>query len=238
MGVTVEFCGERFVADPTRPLTIGRSGDVEIDDNPYLHRTFLQVTREGGLWWLANAGSTLSATVADQRGLFQAWLAPGARVPLALERFTVWFTAGPTTYDLDIVVDDPAFASVATDPGEGDPTGETTVGRVSFTPDQRLLVVALCEGFLTSAYAGSGQIPSSAEAAARLGWTITKFNRKLDNVCQKLADAGIRGLHGGPGKLASNRKARLVEHALSTRLVTETDLALLDENVTAEDEGK
>ena len=75
---------------------------------------------------------------------------------------------------------------------------------------------------------GQAQIPSSADAARRLGWTITKFNRKLDNVCSKLADAGTRGLHGGPGKLASNRRARLVEHALSTRLVTEADLALLD----------
>ena len=113
MGVTIEFCGERFIADPERPLTIGRSGDVEIDDNPYLHRTFLHVVEEGGLWWLANVGSTLTATVADQKGLFQAWLSPGARVPLALERFTVWFTAGPTTYDFEIVVDAPAFASVA-----------------------------------------------------------------------------------------------------------------------------
>jgi len=43
-----------------------------------------------------------------------------------------------------------------------------------------------------------------------------------------LINAGIRGLHGGPGKLASNRKNRLVEHALSTRMVTEVDLALLD----------
>ena len=71
-------------------------------------------------------------------------------------------------------------------------------------------------------------MPQSGAAAQRLGWTVTKFNRKLDNVCQKLADAGIRGLHGGPGKLASNRKSRLVEHALSTRLVSEADLALLD----------
>jgi hypothetical protein len=154
-----------------------------------------------------------------------------------MERFTVWFTAGPTTYDFEVLVDAPAFASVATDP-EDDRTGETTVGRVSFTPDQKLLMVALCEGFLTRTYAGSGQIPSSADAAARLGWKVTKFNRKLDNVCQKLADAGTRGLHGGPGKLASNRKARLVEHALSTRLVTEADLVLLDANVGVEDEGK
>jgi hypothetical protein len=106
------------------------------------------------------------------------------------------------------------------------------VGRVSFTPDQKLLVVALCEGFLRRG-GGQGQVPSSAEAAERLGWTITRFNRKLDNVCSKLADAGIRGLHGGPTKLASNRKARLVEHALSTRIVGTHDLALLPERAGA-----
>ena len=238
MGVTVDFCGERFVAPEDRPLTIGRSGDVEIDDNPYLHRTFLQVVHDGGLWWLANVGSTITATVADHKGLFQAWLSPGARVPLALEHFTVWFTAGPTTYDFEIEVDTPVFTAVAPDPAADDSTGETTVGRVSFTPDQKLLIVALCEGFLRRTYAGSGQIPSSADAAARLGWKVTKFNRKLDNVCQKLADAGTRGLHGGPGKLASNRKARLVEHALSTRLVTEPDLVLLDSITGDADEGE
>lgn len=230
MGVTVDFCGEEFVADPERPLTIGRTGDVEIDDNPYLHRQFLEVVEDGGLWWLTNVGTTLTATVADKKGLFQAWLNPGARVPLALERFTVWFTAGPTTYDFDIVVDTPAFVATGADepPHHDERTGETTVGRVSFTPDQKLLIVALAEPLLRRGQGGAAQIPSSADAARRLGWKVTRFNRKLDNVCQKLADAGTRGLHGGPGKLASNRKARLVEHALSTRLVTESDLALLD----------
>ena len=214
MGATVEFCGEEFAAAQDRPLTIGRVADVEIDDNPYLHRVFLQLHREHELWWLSNVGSTLTATVADKKGLFQAWLSPGARIPLAL----------------DIVLTDTPFVSVETaaELEPEDAGAETTVGRVSMTPDQKLLVVALCEGFLRSSYAGAGQIPSSAVAAERLGWTVTKFNRKLDNVCQKLADAGTRGLHGGPGKLASGRKARLVEHALSTRMVTESDLALLD----------
>jgi hypothetical protein len=231
-GVTVDFCGEEFTAQPGGALTIGRTGDIEIDDNPYLHRTFLQVVEDGGLWWLSNVGTTLTATVADKKGLFQAWLNPGARIPLALERFTVWFTAGPTTYDFDILVDTPAFTSTGSgeqgEPAGPEPSGETTVGRVSFTPDQKLLVVALAEPFLRRGQSGATAIPSSADAAARLGWRVTKFNRKLDNVCQKLADAGTRGLHGGPGKLASNRKARLVEHALSTRLVTEADLLLLD----------
>lgn len=227
--VTVDFCGELHEVDPEVPLRIGREGDVEIDDNPFLHRHFLQVTNEGGWWWLTNVGTTLTATVADRKGLFQAWLNPGARIPLAFERLTVWFTAGPTTYDLDILVDNPTFTSIDNEAVAPEHSGETTVGRVAFTPDQKLLVVALCEDFLRRDGAGQGQIPSSAAAAERLGWKVTKFNRKLDNVCSKLADGGIRGLHGGPGKLASNRKARLVEHALSSRLVTVDDLVLLED---------
>jgi hypothetical protein len=228
VGVRVLFCGEGFPAVAGRQLTIGRSGDVEIDDNPYLHRNFLVVLEEGGLWWLSNVGSTLTATVADDTGLFQAWLAPGARIPLAFNRILVWFTAGPTTYDFEIIVDNPAFVSVAPGPAEQDHCGEVTVGRVSFTADQKLLLVALCESSLSRSSPGTSQIPSSAAGAARIGWTVTRFNRKLDNVCQKLADAGTRGLHGGIGKLASNRKSRLVEHALTTRLVTAHDLVLLD----------
>ena len=237
--VSVSFCGEEYAVDPGVGLTIGRSGDLEVDDNPYLHRTFLTITHDNDFWWLSNTGSTLTATVGDEQGLFQAWLGPGARIPLALKKLVVWFTAGPTTYDFEIHVASPAFQSVTSgtptgpDAGEGE-LGEATVGRVSLTPDQKLLVVALCEPFLRRREAGTSQIPSSAVAAERLGWTLTRFNRKLDNVCQKLADAGTRGLHGGVGKLASNRKSRLVEHALSTQLVTEEDLALLEPDPTTD----
>ena len=238
--VTVVFCGEEYSVSPETGLTIGRTGDIEVDDNPYLHRTFLVVSFENGFWWISNTGSTLTATVADEQGLFQAWLNPGAKIPLAMKKLIVWFTAGPTTYDFEIHVASPAFRSVTADapvdvPADADDeVGAATVGRVSLTPDQKLLVVALCEPFLRRREAGTNQIPSSAAAAERLDWTLTRFNRKLDNVCQKLADAGTRGLHGGVGKLATNRKARLVEHALSTKLVTEGDLALLDPTVTSD----
>ena len=71
--------------------------------------------------------------------------------------------------------------------------------------------------------------PSSVSlAAARLGWTLPTFNRKLDNVCDKLDKFGVSGLRGGRNKLASNRRARLVEYAISTRLVTPEDLDTLD----------
>jgi len=56
---------------------------------------------------------------------------------------------------------------------------------------------------------------------------MTTFNRKLDNVCDKLDRLGIDGVRGGRERLATNRRARLVEYAISTRLVTKDDLRLL-----------
>jgi hypothetical protein len=67
-------------------------------------------------------------------------------------------------------------------------------------------------------------------AAARIGWTLTRFNRKLDNVCDKLDKVGVQGLRGGKGNLATNRRLRLVEYAVATRLISQDDLYLLDKN--------
>ena len=135
------------------------------------------------------------------------------------------FTAGPTTYEFTIRLPLPSFVASRIDQAD---SGDTTVGRVIMTPDQMRLVLALAEPALRGGNRAATTMPSSADAAHRLAWTTTKFNRKLDNVCQKLAAQGVRGLHGEPGRLASNRRARLVEYALAVRLVTRDDLGLLD----------
>lgn len=225
-GATVDFCGELFAVTPDRPVTLGREGDIEIDDNPYLHRRFLQVDWRGELLWLANVGNAISATVADRDGLVQSWLSPGASVPVVFETTVVWFTAGPTTYEFEIVLSAPPFRPTGAARDEGD--GSTTIGRVSFTPDQRLLLLVLAEQILRRNNRGGGAIPHSGAAAERLGWTTTKFNRKLDNVCDKLDRTGVPGLVGEGGRAASNRRARLVEYVLSTRLVVVEDLVYLD----------
>jgi hypothetical protein len=225
-GAMVDFCGEEHRLDPDTPFVIGREGDLEVDDNPYLHRRFLMLSHDNGIWWLANIGSQLSATVSDSEGGVQAWLAPGARLPVVFRCTTVRFTAGPTTYELEVVVDQPTFMGASADV---DVNGETTIGPMPLTMDQRLLVVALAEPLLRGDARNTGSVPTSAEASQRLGWTITKFNRKLDNVCQKLARIGVQGVHGEPGSLASNRRARLVEYALAVRMVGPADLALLDD---------
>lgn len=224
--LAVEFAGERIDVAPEREFAIGRDGDLVIDENRYLHRRFLVLTAENGMWWLSNVGSRIAATVSDGTGRVHARLAPGARLPVVFDRLHVLFGAGSTSYDLTLH----SAGGFAVDPGpEVDIPGDATIGDVPLSSSQKLLVVALAENVLRQTDSGRGEIPSSADAAARLGWTLTAFTRKLDTVCGKLEREGVAGLRGGRGKLATNRRMRLVEHAVATRLVTREDLPLLED---------
>jgi hypothetical protein len=225
----IEYCGEWYVADPSERFTIGRAADLSVDDNPYLHRHFLELRCEGGIWLLANVGKQLSATICDEQSQLVAHLAPGGVVPLVVQRTQVRFGAGPTTYEVLLVLPDPPFTTSsggATVDGAG--LDSTTRSPATLTPDQRVVVLALAEHALARTGSGPSSLPTSADAARRVGWSERKFNKKLDQVCQKLAKAGVRGLHGGPGDIAANRRARLVEYCLTSRVVTEGDLVELD----------
>lgn len=230
--VNIDFCGEWFPVTDDQVFTIGREGDLEIDDNPYLHRRFLTIARYDNMWWLSNVGSRVAATIADATGGMQAWVAPGSRIPLVFGQTNVIFTAGPTTYEFSVHLATPAFRQEWT-ADDGD--GQTTIGPVVLTDAQRALVVALAEPMLRRDGNGLSSIPTSAKAASRLGWPLTKFNRKLDNVCDKLDKSGVAGLRGGAGKLATNRRARLVEHAVTSHMVVPADLHLLDAELIADD---
>jgi len=223
--VVVEFAGEYITVAPGERFTIGREGDLALDENRFLHRHFLSIERSGGLWWLVNVGARLSATVTDSEGRVQAQLAPGARLPIVFGVTTVVFSAGPTTYELTVHTAQPAFRETRIAPG-GD--GLSTIGAAPMTPSQKALIVALAEPVLRRDGTGMSELPTSAAAAKRLGWSLTRFNRKLDNVCDKLDRLGVPGLRGGVTASATNRRVRLVEHAIATRLVTRADLPLLE----------
>jgi hypothetical protein len=222
--VCVEYCGEWYEVSSESSFGIGRDAELELDSNPFLHRRLLEIGLVNGLWILTNVGSRLAVTVMDGSGRMQSWLAPGARLPLVFEQITVVFSAGPTTYELSIYNSEPVFGET----GLLIPSsGQTTVGVTEFTESQRLLMVALAEPALLRDGTGMSEIPTNVKAATRLGWPLTRFNRKLDNVCDKLDRAGVKGLRGGPSEHAMNRRTRLVEYAIAARLVTRADLALL-----------
>ena len=232
--IRIEYCGEWWTVEDDDRFTIGRTGDLAVDDNPYLHRTFLEIRNEAGVWFVANVGRQLTATIGDANTNFVAHIAPGGVLPIVFDRTRLRFGAGPTTYEIQLVLPDPPFSIVdetdaiaeTDDPSD---LAELTRAPAVLTPIQRVVVLSLAEHALQRHGSGPSPLPTSGEAARRLGWTEKKFNKKLDQVCQKLAKAGVKGLHGGPGDLAANRRARLVEYCLSSRIVTEGDLAELDD---------
>jgi len=222
--LAIEYCGEWYRIDKGAHFTIGREADLSIDDNPFLHRHLLQLRFVENMWLLSNVGSRLSVTVSDSGGRLQSWLSPGAHIPLVFNKTSAIFTAGSTTYEVGFYVTEPLFTHTRVE----SVVGATTIGDIALTPSQHLVIVALAEPMLRREGSGMGDLPTSVAAASRLGWTLTRFNRKLDNVCDKLDRLGVQGLRGGVGNYATNRRARLVEYAIGAQLVGRQDLALLD----------
>ena len=173
---------------------------------------------------LSNVGRTLYLTVLDMQSQSQAVIAPGRQIAFTFTPALVRFRAGRTTYELIVEGLQPSSMP--------DQNSDYTIDTFRFsdfplTPTQRLLVIALAEQTLRDSASGI-QIPNSSQVAKRLRWTLTQFNRKLDNVCAKLTKVGIANLHGDPGALASNRRRNLVEFAIQSGLVDSSDLQLLD----------
>jgi hypothetical protein len=225
--LTIDVAGELTHLDGSRAFVVGRDADLVVDDNPYLHRRFLEFRRHHDIWWVANVGGQITATVEEPGRSVQAWLAPGGRVPIVNGTTTIRFTAGPTTYELLVTVDETP-SDFAASQYDDDDDGTETLGRIRLTDDQRLMLVVLAESALRHGMHRMSDLPSAATAATRLGWTQKKFEKKIDNVCDRLARLDVRGLKGDLGSQAVSRRVRLVQYAVSTRMVTAEDLAVLD----------
>lgn len=219
----LEFCGEEHVvADRS---TVGRCGDLAVDENPYLHRVVFVVERERTTWWLRNVGSRIVLEVLDADGSSSATVGPGSSMALVHRAFTIRFRGGAVPYEIEGVLE-AADRAVDLAPPDGTPTLEW--GRVELNADQRLLLAGLCEQRLRHPADRWAPVPANRSVAHRLGWSVNKLNRKLDHLCEKLDRAGVPGLHGDLGLLATDRRRRLVDHAVDSGLIDRTDLGLLE----------
>lgn len=223
----IDFAGEEHDLQQGSDFRIGRRGDLVIDDNPYLHRDFIVITFSDGFWWIHNVGGRLPIQVTDRLGLLKAVLAPGARTPLVFDVTLLVFSAGSTTYEIELTAPIDGYVPESALPSGALASGETTMGATDFTESQLLAILALAEPLLRNPGSGAERLPTSVDASRRLGWTITRFNRKLDNVCEKLERAGVSGLRGSTGAGAANRRVRLVEYAIDTLLTSANDLPKL-----------
>ncbi|MCZ7631473.1 MAG: hypothetical protein M5U19_21540 [Microthrixaceae bacterium] len=223
----VDYCGEEHACTPDRSMSFGREADLVIDTNPYLHRVLGVFAFRDGHWFLSNVGRSIVINVADRTGPTSVVLAPGRSLGLAMAEFAVSFVAGRTRYEFDAALEG-VRSPVETRFEQA--TGQRTLewGMVELNPEQHLLLVELASDRLANPHADPSPSASKATSARRLGWSLSKYNRKLDHLCQKLDRVGVPGLHGAEGIQASDRRRVLVDHALAVGLVTADDLALLN----------
>lgn len=231
----VEFCGEEWWLGPDGSLTFGRDAECTIDEaNRYLHRVAGRFRHRGGHWWLRNEGSHLPVSILEAAGRPMVVLPPGVETTLWPGDFAVILEAGPARYELRGRCPMPEAESEAgavphPEVDDDGPDHTARWGVLDLNDDQRALLAALAEPRLRDPLSEPTTLPPNRQTAIRLGWSLSKFNRKLDHLCGRLARHGVRGLQGSVETTASERRQNLVDHALSHRLVQTADLELLDE---------
>jgi hypothetical protein len=218
----IDYCGEMKLLETDETLTFGRSAELDIDDNAFLHRQLGRFEWRDGRWWLVNTGSRIELEMFDRTTHASARLTPGTAQMLPGEDLLVHFSAGPTRYEL--LVTGPPTEPVET----AEPSDTVGLHLIPWTHEQRLLMTVLAESLLRNPHQPL-QLPTNVDARTRLAWSTAKFNRKLDNLCERLTGLGVRGLDKGVGARNNDRRRILAEVAIDRGILSDDDLAALDQ---------
>lgn len=222
------FIDELTVAVPGTVVTFGRSGDIEVDEaNQYMHRIVGTFFDQDNVWWLANKSRHGQLTLVGNTGRLTR-LPPEAVSAVTEQSGVLRFDAGPTTYEIGWTLPgkEPLMPPVVDD--EGSLSMVTSqFGIVPLNEEQRLLLAALAERCILDTSASTADLPANASVAHRLGWSAKKLDRKLDYLCARLSSEGVRGLRGEKGFEAIDRRSRLVEHVMSSGMISEADVEVL-----------
>lgn len=233
----VDFIGEVTLLGPEDEFVFGRGAevDLEIDNNPALHRRLGRLFCRSGMWWLYNEGSRLSITAHDRQSSSALTLASGCEAPVSWQETVIRISTHDASYEILLDLRDAADRTDA-EAKSRPPISDLEVGNktvegataVGLEGDDRLLLTVLAENKLRNPHAPL-VLPANKAVAYRLDWTIRKYNRRLDRICFSFSEAGLRGVVGTVSEHAANRRHVLIEHAVRSGEVTVADLALLDE---------
>lgn len=205
--LTVRFLDDEFLWPSDAPLTFGRVADLVLDTHPGMQAVMGSIVNRSGFWWGCNA-SDECLIVRDYVTSSSMRIASGGSLPIAMESAEIVCSVGAARYSFDISL---RHATPST-------TVRATTPVVRLNEEQQQLIEVLCKS--DGDHAGLVRsLKSNAEMAAELGWSLPKFNRKLDNLCLKFSRLGVHGLHGSKLSLASDRRRRLVEHCLDAGIV-------------------
>jgi len=180
--LVVGFAGEEYnVVDR---LTFGRTADLELDINKFMHRRVGEFVRESEVWWLRNLGSHIHLTLVTNEGK-RVELPPRAVQVLASAAGVVRFSAGPANYEISYEL--PGLH--VPDRNDTELFGEsTTQFALVFTPREVDFLVTFARPRLE----GLDQaMPTYAEVAHRWGVAKKTLDNTVQGIKRKLRESGL-----------------------------------------------
>ncbi len=178
----VGFAGEEW--DVSERLTFGRSGDIELDNNLYMHRLIGEFFVEDDVWWLRNLGARIYLTAVAVDGT-RLELPPTSMQALASPSGVVRFNAGPTHYELDFAIAGLRSPAVDDRPTVGE---NTTQAAVLLTPREVDFLVTFGRSRLLGFEA---EVPTYAEVATTWGVATKTVDNTMQSLRRKLRSAGL-----------------------------------------------
>lgn len=218
--VVVARPGERHQLQPGQVYTFGRAPSCtgRLDPNDLgISRIAGSIEHHGGAWWVHNRSTVRPLTVVDDVGI-RTVVAPGRQVGVVGE-VTVVVEGALRRHAITVTAEAPPGPGEALDTGDPRPTA-TAAGVVINDQDRRALV-SLFSGYLEPFPRYHPYPRSYADAAAALGWPRTTLVKRIEYIRTRLTNAGV------PNLLGETALQHLAEWALTTRVITREDLALL-----------
>jgi hypothetical protein len=150
-----------------------------------------------GSWWLSNDSSSSVLCLVGDRGL-RVDLPPGLQVPLQQWQAKVIVSGALSQYTLRLRlpglddVPDPGPQS----PGAGQSAVTSTRYRIQLNDDDRLVLAARFEAYLTRQGSGNPAPHSARQAAERIGWQAHTVTKRCENIRNRYLQLGAPGLRG------------------------------------------
>jgi hypothetical protein len=224
-GVVVVHDGQPWALTALQALTFGRAASCTVcldAADRGISRLAGSVEHGAGTWWVCNRSAVRALTVVDDLGI-RTVVAPGRRVAVT----------GPVTIVVECTARRHAL-EVRPDRGpppdgqpelrrgdDADPLPTSAAGEVVINALDRLAMVALFARYLETFPHYEPHPRTYADAASVLGWPRSTLVKRIEYVRTRLTNAGV------PNLLGENALEYLAEWALTTGVLTRSDLDLI-----------
>jgi predicted component of type VI protein secretion system len=191
---------------PGEKFTFGRAKTCSLvlpDDDRGVSRTAGSFESIADSWWLANDSASSMLYLQGDRG-FRADLPPGMRMPLQQWHAKVRVDGVHASYTIRLRLphlDDEDHDELDEPAAEPDAvTAEriltSTRLRAPLNDDDRLVLAARFEEYLTWRHSGAAQPRSARDTAERIGWQAHTVTKRCENIRNRYVRIGVPGLRG------------------------------------------